>query len=176
MEEKAKERIDKYFAKNFPELIGEYRLILKPTKIPNINEHEGVRSILSSIFIVFLSKENDSVTKLYILVRRFAKLVGDEIKVDKLYDVYMDPQKKLSVPMLELVLKKYLTNTNYKLQKEIANGKKSYTLVEVNEILQERKTQIFDIFGEIYDENDIRMPFGIPNFNGSETNEMLSDL
>jgi len=174
MIENARGKVDNYFSKKYPELANDYIVVIKPNNKVDLNDNAGVKNIVTAIYMTFLSKEEDTTSRLYILVRRFANLVRDPERIKVLEEIYFDKKTKFSVPTLEIILKKYMAIPTYKVNKKVANGNKRYSIGELNEMLNTRKMKIFELFGSMYDENDIKVIFSIPNFSNvsSELSEM----
>jgi len=165
MKEEAEEKLNKYFKKNFSDLTGYYKVIVQPINNIDLNNNDNIKNLVNSIYMTFLSKDPDSATRLYILVRQFAKSLNDFEEVIKLESIYQAREVKLPVPIIEMTIAKYITSKTYKLRKPVRCGKKLYTLGELNRYLQEKKRMIVDIFFELYNDNNINVPFQLPNFN-----------
>ena len=166
MIEEANEKINRYFKRSFPELSQDYVVSIKPNTGVDLNNNEAVRNIVNSFYLVFLSREADATSRMYILASRFASLLNDPCRKNELEKIFLSKEDKLPVPVIELTLVKYLSTTAYPLRKKIRNGRREYSIGQLVEVLQERKLKIFEIFGQMYDENDIQIPFTIPsNFN-----------
>ena len=160
--EQAQGKIEKYFKRNFPEENQLFEVMLKPTGV-DVNS-ENIKNLVKAVYMVFLSKETDSTTKLYIMVRQFAKALKDDKRIMELTEIWEGKKTKLAVPTIEITVIKHLSTISYKVNKQFYCGKKSYSLAELNELLQMSKRNILDVFFDIYMENDIRVPVDFPTF------------
>jgi len=165
MNEEVSEKLNKYFTRSFPELKEDYEIIIKPILAIDLNNNESVKNLINAIYLVFLSKEPDSTSKLRVLIRQFCSLLKETDEVEEIETIYLGVNKKLPVPNAEIILQNALKDLNYKVNLKFRAGNKKYTLGELNLYLQDSKRKIMDIFFRVYERNNINIPFQLPNFS-----------
>ncbi len=165
MNDEAILKMEKYFKKNFPELSRDSQIILKPITSVDLNNNENVKNLINAVYMVFLSREADATSRLYVLIRQFCTMLREKDSVKELKKIYFGREKKLAVPNAEIVLLKYLSTNFYTINKSFSIGSKTYNLGDLNLYLQDCKRQIVDIFFEVYERHDLNVPINqLPNF------------
>jgi len=165
MKEEMQLQLNKYFKKKYSDY-ADYEVVLKPVTLVNLQTNENVKSIINSAFYIFNSGKGTAL-QMFRLVDALAVYLNDRLVREELQAIIKRDKKVPSISVIEIVLQKYLT-MGYRLDKKINFGSKRFALSELSAILQEKQTQIFLIFIKILKDNDIQVPFSMPNFSNIE--------
>ena len=149
----------------FPDALKEFDVSVKDQSTANINSVH-IQNLVHAIYYTFLQLRPDSCTMLYILVRQFAFAFNDTDKIEFLSKIWSGREKGgVPVPNLETIVIRDLSNPYFRIGKKYNYGfGQTYTLSELNRLMQIAKRKIMDVFNQIYLENDLQVEFTLPNF------------
>lgn len=161
------EELKSFLAQKFPEAAEEFELLLKPVEGADINSSH-VQNLVNAIYYALLQQRADSCTLLFILVRQFAKAFKDDARVKILSDLWAGKKRDaIPVPTLEAIIIRDLSNPSFRIGQtyNYGRGARIYKLSDLLTSLQNAKTQMMNVFNDIYLENDLAYSFQMPMFD-----------
>lgn len=162
--EEMTKKLNDYFGRKYKEFSNNYEVIIKPIHDIDISSNENIKSIINSVFLVDNTGKG-STQQIYKLVKALAYFLNDDLTEQELDEIVKSSRKVPSVYHIEKVIEKYM-KLNTKLDKHVMYLNTRYALSDLSSILQKKKTQIYMIFIRLLKENDIQVPFSMPDFNG----------
>lgn len=175
------EQLTKTLKKDFPKESNEFDIILKPKGGADMQTSQHVQNLVNAIYYVYFQSAHDSCTKLYTLVRQFAKAFKEEEFIKELDELWGKPKKvgkdPLFIPTIEVVIMRAMSSPDFKLSKTHNFGSgQIFTLGELNLRIQFVKRRIFDFFTEIYLKNDVKMTFNWPVYDMKSEGSVMQPL
>ena len=162
--------LNSFLEQKFPEECNEFELVLKSADGADINSAH-MQNLVNAIYYAFLQQRADSCTMLYILVRQFAKAFKDSERLKQLSNLWIG-KKKDAIPIatLELIIIRDLSNPGYRVGQTYNYGRgKIYKLSDLNTELQQAKTELMDVFNDLYLQYDLHYSFSLPAFEKGNT-------
>ena len=136
-------------------------------------ESEFIKNWVNATFLIFLSKDPYSTSKLYMLVRQLAKILGEDELREELALLWNGQGKsKIPVPNLELIVGRELTTPQFPLNKPFNyKNREVYTLPDMNGLLLSCQENMLDVFVDICLKYQIQIDMkskGAFDFSGTE--------
>lgn len=172
------EDVIKFVRAKYPDSIGKLELIIKEAgSNANINQ-ENVKRNVQMIDGAFFQPFNLLYfNRLYGLIKQFATAFNDKKALIRLLNIRKGVSKAnkngLPVPNVEETLLRSYSGQNMGLlgQKSFSAGNKKFTKGDLNLIYQDSVLAIMGVFWEIYNKNNLSVPFEM-NF-GKESDQGL---
>lgn len=168
--EEMTKKLNNYFSRTYKELADGYEVLIKPTNNLDINNNENIKSIINSIFLIDNTGKG-SAQKIYKLTKALAYFLNDKMTEDELDEIVKATKTVPSAYTIEQVLDKYF-KLNTKLDKKVMYHSQRYALSDLGSILQAKKTEIYMVFVRLLKENDIQVPWKVPDFDKIQNVDM----
>lgn len=176
-----KELLEKHLQKTLPFALEEFEIVVKPIATADVNS-ANIQNLVNAVYYIYLQSPADVCTKLYIVIRQFAKAFKETEYVKKLDNLWTGTAEKtekniLIIPTIETIVIRDMSNPFFIVGKRYNLGYgPTYTLGELNLRIQFVKRRMFDIFCEIYLENDLQEQFTMPAFDTPASQPVMPKL